>query len=61
MEDELDITLNVEEGTRLEQALQVNIERSIVRPTGEINDLLLPPTTQGEVHRSQFRQAFELF
>ena len=47
VEDVLDIALHVEEIT-LEQALQVDIEASVERPT-----------TQEEVRRSPFRMAFE--
>ena len=58
-EDELDIALHVEEKNTLEQALQVDIETSVKMPTGKMQDLPPPLTTQEEVHRSPFRQAFE--
>ena len=43
----------------MEQALQVDIEASVEMPTGKMQDLLPPPTTQEEVRRSLFRKAFE--
>ena len=58
-EDELDIALHVEEENTLEQALQVDIEASVEMPTGKMQDLPPPPTTQEEVRRSPFRKAFE--
>ena len=58
-EAELDIALHVEEEYSLEQALQVDIEASIEMPTGKMQDLQPPPTTQEEVRRSPFRKAFE--
>ena len=58
-EDELDVALHVEEENTLEQALQVDIEASVEMPTGKIQDLPPPPTTQEEVRRSPFRKAFE--
>ena len=58
-EDELDIALHAEEENTLEQALQVDIEASVEMPTGKIQDLPPPPTTQEEVRRSPFRKAFE--
>ena len=58
-EDELDIALYVQQEITLEQALQVDIEASIEMPTGKIQDLPPPPTTQEEVRRSPFRKAFE--
>ena len=58
-EDELDIALHVEEESTLEQALQVDIEASVEMPTEKMQDLQPPPTTQEEVHRSPFRNAFE--
>ena len=59
VEDKLDIALRVEEENTLEQALQVNIEASVEMPTGKMQDLLPPPTTQEEVRRSPSRKAFE--
>ena len=59
MEDEVDITMYVEEENTLEQALQVDIEASVDIPTGKIQDLPPPPKTQEEVRRSPFRKAFE--
>ena len=50
-EDELDIALHVEEENTLEQALQVDIEASVEMPTGKMQDLPPPPTTQDEVRR----------
>ena len=58
-EDELDIALHVEEENTLEQALQVDIEASVEMPTGKMQDLPPPSTTQEEVRRSPFRKAFE--
>ena len=58
-EDKLDIALHVEEENTLEQALQVDIEASVEMPTGKMQDLLPPPTTQEEVRRSPFRKEFE--
>ncbi|CAM9656562.1 unnamed protein product, partial [Ascophyllum nodosum] len=58
-EDELDIALHVEEENTLEQALEVDIEASVEMPTGKMRDLPPPPTTQEEVRRSPFREAFE--
>ena len=58
-EDELDIALHVEEENTLEQALQVDIEASVEMPTGKMQDLPPPPTTQEEVRRSSFCKAFE--
>ena len=58
-EDELDIALHVEEENTLEQALQVDIEAPIEMPTGKIQDLPPPPTTQEEVRRSPFHKTFE--
>ena len=58
-EDELDITLHVEEEKTLEQALQVDIEASVEVPTGKMQDIPPPPKTQKEVRRSPFRKAFE--
>ena len=43
----------------MEQALQVDIEASVEMPTGKIQDLPPPPTTQEDVRRSPFRKAFE--
>ena len=43
----------------MEQALQVDIEASVEIPTGKMQDLPPPPTTQEEVRRSPFREAFE--
>ena len=43
----------------MEQALQVDIEASVEMPTGKMQDLPPPPTTQEEVRRSPFRKAFE--
>ena len=45
-EDELDIALHVEGENTLEQALQVDIEASVEMPTGKMQDLPPPPTTQ---------------
>ena len=59
LEDELDIALHVKQESTLEQALQVDIETSVERPTGKIQDLPPPPTKQEEVRRSPFRKAFE--
>ena len=47
-EDELNIALHVEEENTLEQALQVDIEASIEMPTGKMQDLPPPRTTQAE-------------
>ena len=58
-EDELDIALHVEEENTLEQALQVDIEASVEMPTGTMQDLPPPPTTQEEVRRSPCCKAFE--
>ena len=58
-EDELDIALHVEEENTSEQALQVDIEASVEMPTGKIQNLPPPPTTQEEVRRSPFRKTFE--
>ena len=55
--DELGIALHVEEENILEQALQVDIETSIEMPTGKIQDLPPPSTTQKEVRQSVFRKA----
>ena len=55
----LDIALHVEEENTLEQALQVDIEASVEMPTGKMQDLPPPPTTQEEVRRSPFRKTFE--
>ena len=43
----------------MEQALQVDIEAFVEMPTGKMQDLPPPPTTQEEVRRSPFRKAFE--
>ena len=59
-EDGLDIALHVEEENTLERALRVDIETSVEMPTGKMQDLPPPPTTQEEVRRSPFRKAFEL-
>ena len=48
-ENELDIALDVEEENTLEHALQVDIEASVEMPTGKMQDLPPPPTTQEEV------------
>ena len=37
----------------------MRIEASVEMPTGKMQDLLSPPTTQEEVRRSPFRKAFE--
>ena len=58
-EDELDIALHVEKKNTLEQVLQVDIEASVEMPTGKMQDLSPPPTTQEEVRRSPFCKAFE--
>ena len=58
-EDELDIALHVEGENTFEQTLQVDIETSVEMPTGRMQDLPPPPTTQEEVRRSPFREAFE--
>ena len=58
-ENELDIALRVEEDNTLEQAIQVGIEASVEMPTGKMQDLSPPPTTQEELRRSLFRKAFE--
>ena len=57
--DELDIALHVEEKNTLEQALQVDIEASVEMPTGKMQDLPPPPTTQKKVRRSPFLKAFD--
>ena len=43
----------------MEQALQVDIEASVEMPTGKMQDLPPPPTTQEGMRRSPFRKAFE--
>ena len=58
-EDELDMALHVEGENTLEQALQEDIEASVEMPTGKMQGLTPPPTTQEEVRRSTFRKAFE--
>ena len=58
-EDELDIALHVEEENTLEQTLQVDVGASVEMPTGKMQDLPPPPTTQEEVRRSPFRKAFK--
>ena len=40
--------------------MKVDIGASVEMPTGKIQDLPPPPTTQEEVRRSPFRKAFEL-
>ena len=57
--DELDIALHVEVENTLEQALQVDIEASVEMPTGKMEDLPPPPTTQEKVRRSPFRKVFD--
>ena len=57
--DELDIALYVEKENTLEQALQVDIEASVEMPTGKMQDLPPPPTTQEKVRRSPFRKVFD--
>ena len=37
----------------------MDIEASVEMPTGKMQGLPPPPTTQEEVHRSPFRKAFE--
>ena len=37
----------------------MDIEASVEMPTGKMQDLPLPPTTQDEMRRSPFRKAFE--
>ena len=59
MEDQLDVVLHVKEENTLEQARQVDIEASVEMPTGKMQDLPSPPTTQEELRRSSFRKAFE--
>ena len=57
--DELDTALHVEGENTFEQTLQVEIEASVEMPTGKMQDLPPPPTTQEEVSRSPFHKAFE--
>ena len=60
MEDELEIAQAVKEEARLEEAYVADAGMSIEMPTGKIQDLPPPPTTQAESLRSPFRKAFEL-
>ena len=60
LEDELEIAQAVEEETMLEEAYVADAGVSIEMPTGKIQDLPPPPTTQAELLRSPFRKAFEL-
>ena len=59
VEDELDIALHVDRENALEQALLVDIEASVEMPTGKMQNLPPPPTTQEEVRHLPFRKAFE--
>ena len=59
VEDELKITLCIEEEAILEDAFVVDREASVEIPSGKIKDLPPPPTTQAGVERSPFREAFE--
>ena len=60
LEDELEIAQAVEEEAMLEEAYVADAGVSIEMPTGKIQDLPPPPTTQAELLRSPFRKAFEL-
>ena len=60
LKDELEIAQAVEEEAMLEEAYMANAGVSIEMPTGKIQDLPPPPTTQAELLRSPFRNAFEL-
>ena len=57
--DELDIALHVEKENVMGQALQVDIEASAEMPTGKMQGLPPPPTTQEETRQSPFCKAFE--
>ena len=59
LEDELEIAQSVEEESMLEEAYMANTGASIEMPTGKIQDLSLPPTTQAELLRFLFRKAFK--
>ena len=60
LEDELKIAQTVEEEAMPEEAYVADAGVSIEMPTGKIEDLPPPPTTQAELLRSPFRKAFEL-
>ena len=60
LKDKLDIALAVEEEAMLKEADMADAGVSIGMPTGKIQDLPPPPTTQAELLRSPFRKAFEL-
>ena len=55
--DELEIAQAVEEDTMLEEAYMADAGVSIGIPTGKIQDLPPPPTTQAELLRPPFRKA----
>ena len=59
LKDELNITLCAEEEAILEDAFMVDRETSVGMPSGGVNNLPPPPTTQAEVERPPFRKAFE--
>ena len=60
LKGELEITLAVEEEAMLEGAYMAGAGVSIEMPTGNIQALPPPPTTQAEFLRSPFRKAIEL-
>ena len=60
LKDELEIAQAVEKEAMLEEAYMADAGVSIEMPTGNMQDLLPPPTTQAELVRSPFRKEFEL-
>ena len=60
LEDELEIAQAAEEEAMLEDAYMADAGMSIEMPTGKIQNLPPPPTTQVELLWSLFRKAFEL-
>ena len=60
LKDELEIAQAVEEEAMLEEAYITDTRVSIEMPTGKVQDLPPPPTTQAELLQSPFRKAFEL-
>ena len=59
VKDELNIALRAEEEAILENAFMVDRETSVKMPSGDVNNLPPPPTTQAEVERPPIRKTFE--
>ena len=59
VKDKLNITLCAEKEAILEDAFMMDHEASVEMPSGDVNNLPPPPTTQAEVERPPARKAFK--